>query len=228
MTSWSQTEQGQATIDPQGPAIRLRITFAKTAAMRYTSHLDLHRTWERTIRRAGLPLAYSHGYNPRPRIQIAAALPLGFTSQHEIVDVWFEDPLEIHEVLEALEKAVPPGVKIIEISQVDLRSPALQTQKIAADYIITFLEPVPHIGARVEVLRSAERLPRQRRGKDYDLRPLVEEIHPLPDDEDGQQRIHMRLALREGATGRPEEVLLAMGIQPELARVHRECIIFVE
>lgn len=228
MKSWSQTEQGQATIDPQQPAIRLRITFAKTAAMRYTGHLDLHRTWERTIRRAGLPLAYSHGYNPRPRIQIAAALPLGFTSRHELVDVWFEDPLEIPQIREALEKAAPPGVKILDIRQVDLRSPALQTQKIAADYTVTFLEPVPDLDARIEAIRSAGQLPRQRRGKEYDLRPLVEEIQPLPEDEDGRQSIHLRLALREGATGRPEEVLLEMGIQPELARVQRQRIIFAQ
>ena len=68
-----------------GP-IRLRIVFAKTEAMRYTSHLDLHRTWERTIRRANLPLAYSQGYNPHPRINLASALPLGFTSDCEVVE----------------------------------------------------------------------------------------------------------------------------------------------
>lgn len=196
--------------------------------MRYTSHLDLHRTWERTIRRANLPLAYSHGYNPRPRIQIAAALPLGFTSQHEIVDVWFEDPLEIPQVRGALDEAAPPGIKILDIQEVDLRSPALQTQKIAADYTITFLEPAPDLEARIEAIRSAEQLPRQRRGKDYDLRPLVEEIQALSADEEDRQRIHLRLALREGATGRPEEVLLEMGIQPHLARVQRQRIIFEE
>ncbi len=59
---------------------RLRLTFAKTAAMRYTGHLDLHTTWERTLRRARLPLAYSQGFHPQPKIQLASALPLGFTS----------------------------------------------------------------------------------------------------------------------------------------------------
>ncbi len=54
---------------------RLRLTFAKGEAVKYISHLDLARTWERVFRRVGLPLAYSQGYNPRPRFQIAAALP---------------------------------------------------------------------------------------------------------------------------------------------------------
>ena len=61
-------------------SMRIRVTFAKTEPMRFTSHLDLFRAWERTFRRAGLPILFSQGYNPRPRMQLAAALPLGFTS----------------------------------------------------------------------------------------------------------------------------------------------------
>jgi radical SAM-linked protein len=70
--------------------MRLRITFAKTEAMRFTGHLDLHRTWERCFRRARLPLAYTQGFNPHPRLNLAAALPLGFTSQGEMIDAWLE------------------------------------------------------------------------------------------------------------------------------------------
>jgi radical SAM-linked protein len=70
--------------------MRLRITFAKTEAMRFTSHLDLHKTWERTFRRARLPLAYSQGFNPHPHINLASALPLGFTGDQEVIDVWLE------------------------------------------------------------------------------------------------------------------------------------------
>ncbi|HLE27799.1 MAG TPA: TIGR03936 family radical SAM-associated protein, partial [Anaerolineales bacterium] len=71
---------------------RLRLTFAKTAAMKFSGHLDLHKTWERTLRRARLPLAYSQGFNPQPRLQLASALPLGFTSECEVLDAWMEAP----------------------------------------------------------------------------------------------------------------------------------------
>ncbi|MDP3186130.1 MAG: TIGR03936 family radical SAM-associated protein, partial [Anaerolineales bacterium] len=64
----------------------MRITFSKTGALRYTGHLDLQRIWERTARRAGLPLVYSQGFHPQPKIQIAAALPLGFSGRAELVD----------------------------------------------------------------------------------------------------------------------------------------------
>src|SRR3972149_7725894 len=74
-------------------AARYRITFAITHAMRYVGHLDLLRAWERTLRRAELPLAYTQGFHPHPRIQIAAALPLGCTAAAELMDLWLEDDL---------------------------------------------------------------------------------------------------------------------------------------
>src|SRR5512136_2023173 len=71
--------------------MRLRIVFSKTGSLRYTGHLDLQTVWERTVRRAGLPLAYTHGFHPGPKIQIASALPLGFIGRCEIVDIWLQE-----------------------------------------------------------------------------------------------------------------------------------------
>lgn len=206
--------------------MRLRIHFSKTAHMRYTGHLDLHRTWERTFRRAGLPLAYSQGFNPRPKINLASALPLGFTSDGEVADVWFEESLPLAEVEERLARAIPPGLKINLVKEVDLRAATLQTEVAAAEFTVTFLDPVDDLPARVERLQAAESLPRERRGKPYDLRTLIEKIEHLPPDEDGQQRLFLRLTAREGATGRPEEVIDEMGIDPSSARVHRIALIF--
>lgn len=217
-----------APIDDGQPVVRLRITFGKTGEMRYTSHLDLYRAWERTLRRAGLPLAYSQGFNPRPRIQIASALPLGFTSQYEVVDVWFETELVMPRVEGNLQKAAPPGIKVLRVEEVDLRAPALQTQLISAEYTVTLLDQVEDLDSRIQMIQEAQRLPRERRGKAYDLRPLIERLERLPEDELRRQRTHMRLAAQEGATGRPEEVLLEMGLDPHRARVERTSLIFQE
>ena len=73
---------------------RLRARFAKRESLKYISHLDLARTWERVFRRAGLPVVYSQGFNPRPRFQIAAALPVGVTGQSELLDIWLSEPLQ--------------------------------------------------------------------------------------------------------------------------------------
>src|SRR5512146_1378298 len=108
--------------------MRLRITFAKTEAMRYTGHLDLHRTWERTFRRAQLPLAYSQGFHPQPRINLASALPLGFTSDSEVADIWLEKDMPLDQIRELLQAALPPGISILQIEEVDSQAPALQTQ----------------------------------------------------------------------------------------------------
>jgi radical SAM-linked protein len=206
--------------------MRLRVTFAKTEEMRYTGHLDLHRTWERTFRRAGLPLAYSQGFHPQPRINLASALPLGFTSECEIADVWLEQSIPTAEARAALEQALPPGIQIQEIQEVEEKAPALQTQVIASEYVITLMDPQPHLEQRLQDLLAAESLPRERRGKRYDLRPLVEDVQQLPEDKQQRTRLFLRMASRPGATGRPEELLSALDILPASALVHRSKLIF--
>jgi radical SAM-linked protein len=207
--------------------MRIRITFAKTDAMRFTSHLDLHRTWERTFRRAQLPLAYSHGFNPRPRLNLASALPLGFTGSQEIIDVWLDQDMPLADVQSALAQATPPGIQIHLIETIEEHAPALQTLLQASDYTLTLEQHLPNLDEHLEALMKAERLPRQRRGKDYDLRPLLLELGRLPDGEDGRQRIHARLSAKEGATGRPEEVLEALGADPLSAQVNREGLVII-
>lgn len=206
--------------------MRLRIHFAKTEAMRYTGHLDLHRAWERTLRRAGLPLAYSQGFRPHARINLGCALPLGFTSQDEVVDIWLEQSNPIQEIETALQSALPPGIQLQAVEIIDEKEPTLQTQLQAAEYHITLLEAIPELDFRLGEVCLAESLLRQRRGKAYDLRQLILELRRLADDENGQQRLLAVLSTREGATGRPEEVILALGGDPTLTRVQRTRLIF--
>ena len=206
--------------------IRLRITFAKTPAMRYTGHLDLHRAWERTFRRAGLPLAYSQGFNPHPRLNLASALPLGFTGEAEVIDAWLDEDLPLSEVQSALQPALPPGLQLVTIESVDLHLPALQTVLEASEYRLVFLEPFPALEEHVSALLSASSLPRRWRERDYDLRPLVLDIRLLPADSAGLPQLSLRLSAREAATGRPEEVISALGRDPNLARVHRTRLLF--
>jgi len=206
--------------------MRIRINFAKTEAMRYTSHLDLHRTLERTIRRAALPLAYSQGFRPHPRINLACALPLGFTSESEVVDIWLESELPLDSIKTALSSASPPGIHINFIEQMPLDLPALQASLLAAEYHITFLCPIPDLSQRIENILESTSLPRIRRGRAYDLRPLINKLELLPGDTNLLQNIQVTLCAMEGATGRPEEVILAIGGNPHEARVHRVQLIF--
>ena len=206
---------------------RLRLTFAKTAAMKFSGHLDLHKTWERTLRRARLPLAYSEGFNPQPKIQLAAALPLGFTSECEVLDVWMETPQDLAEARAALERAAPPGIRLVGIEEAPERSPALQTQVASAEYrvaVSTSLNPA-EIDERITALLASLEIQRTRRQKEYDLRPLIESLARAESDELGHTLV-MRLAAREGATGRPEEVVDALGAEAARAAFHRTKLIF--
>lgn len=206
---------------------RRRIHFGKNISARFTSHLDLFRTWERTFRRAGVKLAYRKGFNPQPRLNIASALPLGYTSQAEILDVWLEDGSgSTDEILTSVKGALPPGLEIIGIKEVDLQEPALQTILEAAEYRVTFLNPVPDLNGRCETLLAANTLPRQWRGKTYDLRPLIRRITQGEVNAQGKQTLTIEVGAQEGATGRPDEVISALGERPEETMIHRTRLVF--
>jgi radical SAM-linked protein len=214
--------------------MRLRITFSKQGALRYTGHLDLHKILERSIRRAGLPLAYSQGYHPQPKLNLAAALPLGFLSQAEVMDIWLNEDVE--DAVSALQANVPPGLTIFRAKPVDERAPSLQTQVIAAEYEVEVTEADYGTGLteKIASVMESESIPRERRGKKYDLRPLIEQLSLTPGPlsspqgaiEGRGEKIFMRLTAREGATGRPEEVLDVLGIPQEAARIERTRLIF--
>ncbi|MGD8403705.1 MAG: TIGR03936 family radical SAM-associated protein [Anaerolineales bacterium] len=203
--------------------MRVRVTFSKQGALRYIGHLDLHKIWERSIRRAKLPLSYSQGYHPQPKIHLAAALPLGFSSRAEVMDMWLNE--EVEDVTTTLQPHVPPGLTIMGASQVDDREPSLQSQVIAAEYQVEITESgsASGLNEKLASVLESESIPRVRRKKPYDLRPLIEEL-TSPDD----NHIHMRLTAREGATGRPEEVLDAMDIPLEDTRIERTKLLFKE
>ena len=209
--------------------MRIRITFAKQGALRYTGHLDLHKLWERAARRAELPLAYSQGFHPQPKIYIAAALPLGFSSRCEVMDMRLESDIPLDGLREKLQNTLPTGIQVLNVESADERVPALQTQVISAEYEVTLMGSIDasDLTRKVTSVLESESIIRERRGKTYDLRPLIEELsfttNPSPRE---SGKVFMRLSAREGATGRPEEVLDALGIAFEETRIERTCLNF--
>jgi radical SAM-linked protein len=210
--------------------MRIRITFIKQGALRYTGHLDLHKLWERAARRADLPLAYSQGFHPQPKMNMAAALPLGFSSRCEVMDMRLEHEIPLDTLPTRLNATLPSGLQVVEVEQVDDRAPALQTQIASAEYEITLTDSSTSLRVdraeleqRNDAVLQSTSIPRARRGKMYDLRPLVEELRLMPDG-----KIFMQLTAREGATGRPEEVLDVLGINFEGTHIERTRLIFLQ
>jgi radical SAM-linked protein len=192
---------------------RYRIRFTKGEAMRYTGQLDLQRTWERTVRRAGQPLAYTLGFKPRPRLNLGEALPLGITSHPQ-------------ELLSSLRAAAPPGLTFRVAAAVPAGEPPLQGQILSGRYRAELAQALPleALRSQVQMLLGRREVVRQRRGKSYDLRPLLEALEACETPGDGPA-LEMQLSLREGATGRPDEVLLALSLDPACAHVHRQALI---
>jgi len=201
--------------------MRLRVTFSKNGPLIYTSHLDLARTWERGLRRAGAPLAYSQGFNPRPKLQLAAALPLGHVGEAELLDVWLERPTSVEAFAKALVPVLPGGLAVSEVCQVVLKEPALPTQVVSAEYWVTAeLLSEFDVEASIEKVLTAAELPQEWRGKPYNLRPLIEQLW-VERGGGGKVVLGMQLAARAGATARPEAVQEALGLGEAFARYHR-------
>lgn len=201
---------------------RLRIQFSKIGQTRYIGHLDLARTLERAFNRATLPVSYTQGFNKRPRMQLAAALPLGFTSECELVDIWLQEVVDPAAAQTQIAARMAPGIVIQSVVEIPLSEPPLQNRTADAVYVVTLLDPIDEIdlAQRVADLLAASTLPRARRDKTYDLRPLIHEL-TIGKNSDGRTELTMRLALLPSQTGRPDEVALALGLDPLALRIHR-------
>lgn len=207
---------------------RLRFRFSKKGPARFISHLDVARALERALNRSRIPLAYTQGYNPRPRMQFASALPLGFTSEGELADVWLGEEMDPAQARRQLAQTMPPGLVLHEVWEVPLSAPAMQASTVEAAYVAEIDGADRRaLQRRLRQFEAAESAMRERRGKEYDLRPLVLDL-ALVEGEDDLLLLKMRLTLLPGETGRPDEVLHQLGLDPLAQRVHRTEIILQE
>lgn len=191
--------------------------------MRFVGHLDLVKTWERILRRAGVPLEYSQGFNPHPRMQFAAALPVGVTSAGEYLDIWLTERIAgdtPDEWLARLQQASPSGITLISLTEVEIKGPALPTLVTHSAYTITLTDPAistPGLAERVETLLAQTSIPRQGHKKSFDLRPLILELR-LADT----HTLEAHLITGDRGNARPDDLLDALGFAPAQARIHRQ------
>lgn len=202
---------------------RLRLTFSKNGPTRFIGHLDLARTMERALNRAKIPVAYSQGFNRRPKIQFATALPLGYTSEAELADIWLLERLDPAGVLSQLMSRMAPGLIVQHIAEIPLFAPALQTITQESIYQVRLREAVEPavLNEAIRRLLACQSLIRQRKDKEYDLRPMVLDLQLAEES----LVLTMRLSLLPAQTGRPDEVLDALGLEPLNATIHRTAII---
>ena len=171
--------------------------------------------WTGAFEAAGLPLARTEGDRPRPRISFGAPLPVGMAAERDLIDVVLVERWPAWQLREALEPRLPDGWRLVELSDVWLAGPPLAGRVAAADYRIELAgrpDPASLLPAATGLL-AAEHLPRERvKGTGavpYDLRPLLIDVAVKPGPPvvvTTRTRFHPELG-----TGRPEEVLAALG-----------------
>jgi radical SAM-linked protein len=207
---------------------RYRVTFTRDRIIRFVGHLDLAKTWERILRRADWPVAYSQGFHPLPKITFASALPVGCTSECELLDVVLSEPMDSSDVMARLVPALPAGIAVTSIVQVPLNAPALQAALRWAEYAVTVEtdESQEQVESKVQALLAAPTLPRERRGKAYDLRPLVLSLAVEAAHASSVQIAMRLLANADAGTGRPDQVLAALGWGDAPAQIHRRTLGF--
>jgi radical SAM-linked protein len=190
------------------------------------------RSWERALRRAGIPLAYSEGFSPGPRLALAAPLPVGVTSSGELMDVYLAQRVAPQHFVKAVSEQVPSGISLLDVREVGLGLPSLQSQVRWAEYQVDVRTDRPEEDAKraVEELLAARSVPwqhqREREVRHYDLRPLVQDIR-IEAVEDGHCTLSMRLRTGSQGSGRAEQVVAALGFSPP-TRIHRLRLILEE
>ena len=232
-------------VPPQPPAIqeapahqRVRFTYEKGEAIKFISHQDETRLWERTMRRANLPLLYKKGFNPQPHIQFAAPLGLGMTGVQELLDVVFSPPLPLDELIARTREKLPPGVRLLAGAELPLKAPSPQSLTIGADYTILIYAEADEVAeaelqAKIDSFLGLQESwrERERHGQPYryNLRPLIFELHYVGyDAAAAEHRIFLRVQMRGGATGRPDELVDALGFDDYARTLRRERIYFAD
>ncbi|MBU0494918.1 MAG: TIGR03936 family radical SAM-associated protein [Chloroflexi bacterium] len=213
---------------------RLRVTYARREAVMYISHLDTMRLWERALRRGNIPLAYSQGFRPKPRIAIGAPLPVGYLSEGELMDLYLSRRLTPYAFMRQMDPVLPAGVQLVGVEEINPRLPSLQSQIRAAEYRVAFCSAVlpGAIGEQLQQLLDATNLPtrverRDGQTKDYDLRPLIEDLWLYRWHEE-HCTVGMRLRIGNGPAGRPEEVIQAMDDSATIQVIERTRLIVAD
>lgn len=209
----------------------MRARFRKSERVRYISHLDVLRAWERAIRRAGLPLSYSQGFTPHPKLAFAGPLPLGFASEAEVMDITLDEWVDPEEVRQRLEAETSPDLALIDLVEVAPTTPPPQANLLWADYRIDLpaeLAEAAETAVREFLAKASLEWTEERREKarTYDLRGAVAFLQASV--EDGRLLVRMRLRADAELTARPEQVLAAMlpGVEPML--ITRTGLVFEE
>jgi radical SAM-linked protein len=197
---------------------RLRLRFGRREPVRFISHLDTMRCWERALRRASVPLDYTQGFTPHPKLAVAVPLAVGVTSDSELMDIWLRKWLPPQSVMMLLRRELPHGFTVEEVWEVPAGGPALQAMVQRARYVCSAVHGSGLDGAQrsVEAFLRADSVvhefERVREARSVDLRPLVHALE-VSAGEEGACGISMSLGAGQQGSARPDHLLEVLGFE---------------
>jgi radical SAM-linked protein len=207
--------------------------------MRFTSHLDLMRTWERALRRSGLPLAFTQGHRPHLKLSFGPPLPLGFRSRAEVFDLEFSQPPAV-DLRERLNGVLPDGLTVVAFKPILFKTPSLMSQLEGASYRVRFPrsyldeagltpERLPGslesgIAALLERDHLLVRRTSEGKTREFDARPSIAMLEVVRDEDPAALDAVLRFTVR--AQVRPDEVtaLLVPDADPRTLDVERTAL----
>jgi len=217
-----------------GEPRRVRFRFSKTGKVRFTSHRDVARMWERALRRSQLPVALSQGFSPHPLLSFGLALPTGCESHGEYLDARLDearvDEVSYDELPALLTPLLPDGVEVQAAGAIAMAEGSLQQEVASCDWELEVCGVVgEELQERIERVLAAPSLTihRERKGRqtEDDIRPAILTLAVTHDDgpEQGEQPIgRFRAELATHPRGvRPSDLLSAFGTDVVLARACR-------
>jgi len=224
-----------------GPRQRWQLLFSRTAPALRMRQAVLVEELERAFREASLPLSYTRAVKPRPRIKLAANLPVGLELRGEVAEAYFDDLVAIDRIQAAAER-FPDGIELRDAKEVWHGFPSAASQLRGAEYEIEVrgdetLTSDALRGAVVRLLGAKELSGKRRRGEserrsdagDRDLRPLIEDVEILDVNEKARTaNLRTVLQLDASGAGRPEDVVAALDLPLRVNRAVRTRLLFVD
>jgi len=191
------------------PVQRLRIRYAKRGRLRFTSHRDFSRAFERAVFRARVPMAYSSGFNPHPRISYAGAAPTGSASEAEYLEIGLAEVVDPARVHTELDEALPDGLDVVEV--VESPGGSLADQLQASHWLVDLGAPPDTAVAAVGTFLATDAVPVQRMTKkglrDFDCRAAVISLSAAAHAEGSRLDLVLRHAV---PAVRPDDVLTGL------------------
>lgn len=191
----------------------VRIRYVKRGRIRFISHRDVARAFERAFRIARLPLSFTEGFSPRPKVSFGLALPVGAESDAEYLDLELTEPVDLDALVADVADALPEGLDVVAAVALDARAPSLQESVSITGWRIEALGAPPAVVAdAIHAALAADTLVgvRRRKGNDSieDLRPAVRAMAVVGDSGSGTW-VEMELATAPRSV-RPGEVVTAL------------------